>query len=243
MAVSRRVAALCGSAGVALFALSGTAFAEDKFAWSATLTGTSDYVFRGISQTENDPTIQGSLGATYGLFYAGIWASGVDFNDDAQIEADYYVGFKPTWDKFSFDFGVIYYDYPGYDAPNNEALELKAGVSTTIQNLALGAIYYYSPGYNDKEYGVVELSAGYTLPTFFVFTPSVTAVYGNQHDLGGDIELPDYNYWNAGLVLTVDKLAFDFRYWDTDFDSGVCGGIIPSTCDERFVFSATLSLP
>ncbi len=53
--------------------------AEDKFAWSASLTGTSDYVFRGISQTDNDPTIQGSLGATYGMFYAGWWASGLDW--------------------------------------------------------------------------------------------------------------------------------------------------------------------
>ncbi len=99
MAVSRRVAALCGSAGVALFALSGTAFAEDKFAWSASLTGTSDYVFRGISQTDNDPTIQGSLGATYGAFYAGWWASGLDWtnlsnNPNAQVEMDWYGGYQ-----------------------------------------------------------------------------------------------------------------------------------------------------
>ncbi len=118
MVVSRRVAALCGSAGVALLALTGSAFAEDKFAWSATATGTSDYVFRGISQTDNDPTIQGSIGATYGMFYAGAWASGLDWTNlfgdpDAQIEIDCYGGFKPTWGKATFDLGVIYYTYPG----------------------------------------------------------------------------------------------------------------------------------
>jgi uncharacterized protein (TIGR02001 family) len=241
MAVSRRVAATVLAAGVSLSALSGAAFAEDKLTWSATATGTSEYVFRGISQTDEDPAIQGSFGLGYGMFYAGAWASNVDFGDDAQIEVDYYAGFKPTFDKFTFDFGVIYYDYPGYSFPDNEALELKAGVSTTFHNIALGATYFYSPDYNDKDYGVVELTAGYTLPTFGVFTPSVTALYGNQHDLGGDIVMLDYNYWNAGLVLAVEKLTFDFRYWDTDLSEGPCP--LDEACDERFVFSVTLALP
>jgi uncharacterized protein (TIGR02001 family) len=65
MRVSRRVAALCGAAGVSLAALSGAAAAEDKLTWSATLTGTSEYVFRGISQTDEDPTGQGSIGIGY----------------------------------------------------------------------------------------------------------------------------------------------------------------------------------
>ena len=199
------------------------------------MTGTSDYVFRGVSQTLEDPTIQGSVGIGYGMFYAGVWASGVDFGDDAEIEADYYAGFKPTWDKLTFDLGVIYYDYPGYDAPDNEAFELKAGVSTTLHGFALGATYFYSPDYNDKDYGVVELTAGYTFPAFGVFTPSVTALYGNQQDFGGTFVLPDYSYWNAGLVLAVEKLTFDFRYWDSDLAGPLA--------DERFVFSLTLGLP
>ena len=35
----------------------------------------------------------------------------------------------------------------------------------------------------------------------------------------GGIE-DEYYYWNAGLALTVEKLTFDFRYWDTDLDPG-----------------------
>src|SRR5262245_51834382 len=101
MAVSRSVAAVFGAAGIAFCAMTGSAAAGDTFAWSATLTGTSDYVFRGISQTDNDPTIQGSIGATYGMFYAGIWASGLDWSGDpdAQLEVDWYGGIKPTWGK------------------------------------------------------------------------------------------------------------------------------------------------
>jgi len=243
MAVSRRVAALCGSAGIALFALSGTALAEDKFAWSASLTGTSDYVFRGISQTDNDPTIQGSIGATYGMFYAGAWASGLDWtnvfmNTDAQIEVDYYAGITPTWGMFNFDFGVIYYNYPGTNG--NDILEIKSGVNGEIlPKLTAGVTYFYSPDYNDLEFGVVEVSLGYELPKFAMSTPSITGLYGNQQEFDGSSL--DYSYWNAGLVLAVDNLSFDLRYWDTDLDSSCPGS--RSFCDERFVFSTTLSLP
>ena len=53
------------------------AFAENKLGWSATLTGTTDYVFRGFSLSSESPALQGSLDATYGIFYAGVWGSNV----------------------------------------------------------------------------------------------------------------------------------------------------------------------
>jgi uncharacterized protein (TIGR02001 family) len=217
--------------------LSGAALAEE-FSWSATAAGTSDYVFRGVSQTAEDPTIQGSIGIGYGMFYAGAWASGVDFGDDAQIEVDYYAGFKPTWGPATFDFGFIYYDYPGYSA-DAEILELKAGVSGEIyKGLSAGGALYYSPDYNDFEYLVYEGTLAYALPTFHMFAPTVSGVVGHY-----DWDTPgfaDYTYWNAGLALTVDKLTFDFRYWDTDID-GCTSGLF--SCDESFVFTTTLALP
>ena len=56
-----------------------------------------------------------------------------------------------------------------------------------------------------------------------------------------------YTYWNAGVALAVEKLTFDFRYWDTDAagrrSRPACGSCISGYCDERFVFSATVALP
>lgn len=134
MAGFRGVATLLGSAGIALLTLSGAAQASDEFSWSASLTGTSDYVFRGISQTDNDPTIQGSIGFEYGMFYAGGWGSGLDFGtgSNAELEIDWYAGITPKWNspigEVSFDFGVIYYTYPGFSDAGAEAdyVELKA---------------------------------------------------------------------------------------------------------------------
>ncbi len=50
-----------------------------------------------------------------------------------------------------------------------------------------------------------------------MFDPTVSGLYGNQQEFDG--ASLDYSYWNAGLTLTVDHLAFDFRYWDTDISS------------------------
>ncbi len=93
-----------------------------KLTWSFNLGGTSDYVFRGISQTDNDPTMQGGLDVGYGIFYAGVWASGLDFSNiasEAQVEVDFYAGIKPVWGPATFDLGVIYYAYPGTNRPSS----------------------------------------------------------------------------------------------------------------------------
>ena len=83
---------------------------------SATVTLTSDYVFRGISQTDAHPAFQGALsfGQTAGL-YLGLSGSNVDFNDgdEASVEIDLSGGYKWDWGPVSLDGGVIYYAYPG----------------------------------------------------------------------------------------------------------------------------------
>jgi uncharacterized protein (TIGR02001 family) len=233
--------------------LSGAALAEDKLTWSATATGTSDYVFRGISQTDNDPTIQGSVGIAYGMFYAGAWASGLDWTangSDAELEVDWYGGVKPTWGPATFDFGVIYYTYPGSNDqgfPENDYLEWKAGVTGELmKGLTGGATFYYSDDVLDHKSYVYEGTLAYALPTVWVVAPTVSGLVGHA-DYDGPL-LVDYTYWNAGLALTVEHLTFDFRYWDTDLSEGPAadcsayfvGGHV---CDERFVFTATVAMP
>lgn len=261
MVLLRRVAALLWSAGAAFAALMAPALADDKFSWSASLTGTSDYVFRGISQTDEGPTIQGSLGFQYDMFYAGAWASGLDWDgSDAELEVDWYAGVKPVWKhsplgEVTFDFGVIYYTYPGYnDAGAGEVdyYELKAGYSLPspfIKNLTTGSTFYWSPDYSGEvgDVWTSESSASYALPKVWVFDPAISGVLGYQKgdsgegfNAGGE---DHYYYWNAGLTLAVENLTFDFRYWDSDLDAATLCGTATLQCDERFVFSATVSVP
>jgi uncharacterized protein (TIGR02001 family) len=126
MARSHKFLSICGVAGAALIACATAAVADGyeyegkamaapeegrKFTYSFSLTGTSDYVFRGISQTDNDPTIQGAIDLGYGIFYLGAWGSGVDFDDEFgndldHGEIDYYAGIKPTWHNDVAQHGV-----------------------------------------------------------------------------------------------------------------------------------------
>jgi uncharacterized protein (TIGR02001 family) len=276
MAESRKVTKLFGAAGAALLALSGAAIADGyegsikdapadegrKFTYSFSITGTSDYVFRGISQTDNDPTIQGAINVGYGILYGGVWASGLDFDaifNDAEVEVDFYGGIKPTWGPLTFDFGVIYYAYPGegylpaaVSTPDLDYVEVKAGVSgSPFTNATLGATVYYSDDYAAEtgEVWTVEGTAAYTFHAIGPFTPTVSALVGYQEGDDPAYALwngfDDFVYWNAGLSLAVEKLTFDFRYWDTDASNTLSDTLscINGYCDERFVFSATVALP
>ncbi|WP_072376206.1 TorF family putative porin [Hyphomicrobium sp. NDB2Meth4] len=277
MTNTRKLAALCGAVGLALTAISGTAAADGyevaapaapadegrKFTYSFNLGVVSDYVFRGISQSDNDPTIQGGVDIGYGIFYAGWWASGVDFGgsaatNDARVEMDWYAGIKPTWREATFDFGVIYYTYPGEswifpvtDGPQLNYVELKAGVSGELfKNMATGLNVYWSPDSFAETGSVwtIEGNAGYTFHQIGPFVPTINGVVG--YVTGGDEYsaangFNNYWYWNAGLALAVDKLTFDFRYWGTDASNSTSNTLtcINDYCDGRFVFSAKVVLP
>ncbi|MDB5813840.1 MAG: hypothetical protein JWN23_957 [Rhodocyclales bacterium] len=104
------------------------AFAEDAPAAPApepaALTGnmtlTSEYLYRGIAQSNNRPAIQG--GFDYALpagFYIGNWNSSITWIGDtgtgasAGIEMDLYGGYRQSFGDFSIDVGTLYYYYPG----------------------------------------------------------------------------------------------------------------------------------
>lgn len=223
-----------------------------KFTWSFNVAGTSDYVYRGVSQNMEDPALQVGIDVGYGIFYAGFFGSNVDFvagsggfaSGDATWEATYYGGIKPTWGPLTFDLGVIYYTYPG--APDQAAeldfLEIKGGISGSIQKLSLSGIVYYSPEYTAEtgQTWTLEGIAGYELPAFGPFTPTISGTIGTT--LFDDDSTLDYVYWNAGIAFAIDKLTLDFRYWDTNSDGAdFCANA--GLCDERFVFTAKVTLP
>lgn len=72
----------------------------------------TDYVYRGISQTSENPAVQGGFDIeSDGGLYAGIWGSNVDF--DGSIELDLYVGYGGSLSEtVSYDVGVLRYEYP-----------------------------------------------------------------------------------------------------------------------------------
>jgi uncharacterized protein (TIGR02001 family) len=220
----------------------------EELTLGASATFTTDYVFRGISQTSENPAVQASLDASYGIFYLGAWGSNVDFGggpfgqDIANIEIDYYAGITPEWKGISFDIGGIYYTYPGAFDPDGEFdyFELKTGASYTFfEALTLGVTNYWSPEFTGElgEADALELSGEYAFSgkIFNFFTPSVSGLVGWQYIEDAD----SYTYWNVGLTLGfMDNWSADVRYWDTDI-SGCTSGVF--SCDERVVGTISAS--
>ena len=202
---------------------------------------TTDYVFRGISQTFEDPAVQAGFDLTCGRFYAGVWASNVDFGaigpsqTVANIEIDWYAGFKPTTGPVTWDLGFIYYSYPGQNSPgfNVDYFEFKVGASGEIwKGGTLGATVFYSPEYTFST-GVVitsEASFSQVLPKVGMFSPTFSALVG--HSDFQDFSNLSYTYWNAGVSLGfLEKWSLDLRYWGSD-NEGFAGGPLG---EDRFV--------
>lgn len=110
--------------------------ADDGFRISGNVALTSDYRFRGISQSDEAGAVQGGLDAEFSPgFYLGAWASSVDFdsNDgyDGSLEVDYYGGWSSAIGAtdFGIDVGYIYYDYPGDSGSEGDYQEVYVGGS------------------------------------------------------------------------------------------------------------------
>ncbi|MCK5728344.1 MAG: TorF family putative porin [Methylococcales bacterium] len=239
---------------ISLLATSSTAFAEEDgsfygFTPSASVALTTDYMWRGVSQSNNDPAIQGSFDLSHETgFYMGVWGSNVEFGDQrTSMELDAYAGFSRDLDLggklpfgFNYDIGVMHYEYTASSPANFTELYF-GGTVTPFDNFEFSAYYYYGlkiHGVKPGEY--TDLSARYT---FYPDAPAsfsllAHAGYYNQKDTDnfGD----DYWDWKLGVAVDVGGFNFEVAYLDTDNPGG--GGIYggsQSLNDSRIV--ATIS--
>jgi uncharacterized protein (TIGR02001 family) len=231
----------------ALMAATLPALAEDEadgpISFSGSVTLTSNYVFRGISQTQNDPAIQGSLDLSHEEgFYLGVWASNIDFDDgaeDANLEVDFYAGFIHEFETVSIDIGVLYYAYPdAFDDYNYWEIYLKPSIEIPVgeQALTLKGGIYYSPEFFFDTGDATYLTAGVAFAVNEDL--SIDANVGVQ---SVDETVPDdYTDWNVGVTLSKFGFSFDLRYTDTDMDDAECFSFTASVndvCDAQVVFS------
>jgi uncharacterized protein (TIGR02001 family) len=87
----------------------------------------SDYNFRGITQSNHKPSVQGGFELRTNWTptfqtYLGVSGESIDFPNNAAAEIDFYGGIRPTFDKLALDLGVWYYYYPGGNCYNAPAL-------------------------------------------------------------------------------------------------------------------------
>lgn len=215
----------------------GAAAAEDGPAipgeFSANVALTTDYRFRGITQTDEGPAVQGGFDYSVGLaepfgLYAGIWASNVDFQDgdQAQIEIDYYGGITAEYEGIGIDLGLIYYTYPGASSGlDYDYLEGKIALSySPVETVTLGVGYNYSPDYfgSSGDFHYPNASVEYTPDLGLPLPLTFSGTYGyNIIDDEAAFGARDYQDWSAGIATSYKFIGLKLQYVDNDLGGSI----------------------
>ena len=217
-------------------------FAQDSpHTVSANVTIASDYLYRGQSQTDNSPTIQGGFDYGHELgMYLGTWASNVSFTDDA-AEVDFYGGYGGELASgLAYDFTIIYYWYPGTTRTSDGENFLEFGPSLSYTfggdfepSLGVGVLYSDNWSFNSDTGWYYYADLGFTLPNDFGLGFHIGRQSIKDEAAWGT---PDWTEYNVSLSKSIMGLDFAVTYSDTDLSEADCfgGGNI---CDSQFVFS------
>lgn len=220
---------------IAVAALSCAPMMASAVEVSANVGLTTDYRFRGISQTDNEAALQGGFDIAFDSgFYVGTWGSNVDFANS--LELDYYVGFGgEISESLSYDLGYIYYDYPGTDG-DDPYQEFYGSLS--FGDLTLGAAYsndyYFETGefyYLYGDYGF-DLGQGYNLGLHYGYNSFDEA---DTFLSKGD----DYSDWSVAISKEFAGIEVSLSYVDTDLDESECFGT--DWCDATAVLAISKS--
>lgn len=227
---------LIATATLASTLSAGAALAQDS-PLSANISLVSDYVFRGISQTDQRPALQGGFDYAHNSgFYAGLWASNVSWLQDlgaenSSLEIDVYAGYAGEAGAIGYDFGLLQYYYPGsyggeYRAGGNEKPHTLEGyVGISWQFLSFTWSYAFTDLFGiDRSRGsqYYDLSAAHEL----IAGVTLDAHVGYQEIRRSD----SYTDWKLGLTKSYTSFDLGLHYVDTDISNA-------SLADSRLVLS------
>jgi uncharacterized protein (TIGR02001 family) len=209
----------------------------------------TDYVFRGISQSDENVAIQGGLDYAHPSgFYLGTWGSNVDFSEDesvldgATMELDIYGGYKMSLSKEAIlDLGLLLYWYPGAASERNyDFYEVYAKLGYDFGFMQALAGVQYSPdffaGSDDAWYYFAEA----TIPIAEGFSGVAHIGYQDIKDETA-FGAPSYTEWKLGVTTSFVGLNFGLFYTDTDLSDADCFAGT-DLCGGRAVLTVSKSL-
>ena len=209
---------------------------------------TSDYRFRGISQSNDDIAVQGGFDVAFDNgIYIGTWGSSVDFDLDSSqglngsLELDYYVGWASDIGDsgLALDVGYLYYDYPGDSSVlEGDYQEIYASASFADGTVGIhysddyyaesGSFFYY---YADYSFGLSD-------------TLSLDLHVGLNDFDDADVFLSDgdsYIDYSVGLTASYFAVDWSLAWVGTDLDGDEYFGLA-DLVDDTIVFSISKSL-
>tara|TARA_B100000674_G_scaffold93197_1_gene65687 strand:+ start:745 stop:1323 length:579 start_codon:yes stop_codon:yes gene_type:complete len=128
---------------------------------SANVSFASDYIWRGMTQTDG-PAISGGFDfAAENGFYAGIWGSNVNFNDEGTgSELDYYFGYSFDLNALNVDVGYLAYDFPK-NKSNLDLEELVLSLGIADFGFVYASGQDEAPDYTEISYPIGPISFSY----------------------------------------------------------------------------------
>ncbi|MBP6802460.1 MAG: TorF family putative porin [Zoogloea sp.] len=223
-------------AALATIAAAGVGGAGDG-PFTANVGLVSDYAYRGWSQTDERPALQGGFDYAHdsGL-YAGVWGSNVSWLSDSNpnvhnsLELDLYGGYKGTIGAIGYDVGLLQYYYPGsYPKGFNSPDTLEGYIGLSWEFLSFKYSYAFTDlfGYDRSDGSqyydlgaAVDVGGGFTL-----------AAHVGYSDIKGE---DDYTDWKLGVTKEFGGFNFGLHYVDTDVDNA-------DLADERVILSIAKS--
>jgi uncharacterized protein (TIGR02001 family) len=236
---------------LAISALAGGAMAQsapapapepEKSPITANVTITNDYRYRGISQSNFKPAIQGGFDYAHESgFYIGNWNSSISWISDnyagsgvsAPIEMDFYAGFKKELigAGFASDIGVLQYYYP---------LSSALPTSTACDTGANRGLCGTNP--NTTEAYVAQNFTFGPVTGFVKFSYALTNIFGWYNSAGSYYPDLTVNYdtgvWGLALnghvgyqYISKSSPGYDLSYTDwklgitKDFGSGLSANV------------------
>ena len=169
---------------------------------SANVSFASDYIWRGMTQTDGPAISCGFDFAAENGFYAGIWGSNVNFNDEGTgSELDYYFGYSFDLNALSVDLGYVAFDYP----KNKSNLDFEE----LVINLGMANFGFMYASGQDGAPDYLEIS--------YPFGP-VNFSYG-QYDDYGDNLLISYGFTCGAYDCSLAYSDFSEDGYGTDEDA------------------------
>jgi uncharacterized protein (TIGR02001 family) len=195
----------------------------------------SDYIWRGITQSNHKPSVAAYFEPRYNLnkdtqLYAGLGGASISFPNRAAAEIDLYAGIRPTIGKFAFDFGAWYYWYPGGQCFNASA----GGDCATFADPVTGGLPL-NGNFAKKDWSFWEIYAkvNYSLTdqivlgAFVYYSPNVLNTGAEGVYFGGNAKYTfpamanGMQWYVSGEVGYWDLGTSDAFYGNVNFPNGV----------------------
>ncbi len=203
--------------------------AVSPYSLTANVTLASQYRYRGLMQTNNQPAIQGGFDLAHASgFYLGNWNSSIswlnDSNSDvsAPVEMDFYGGYKGNLtNSVPVDLGVLQYYYPGdypsgFTSPDTTELYAGIGYGSVMFKYSLALTNLF--GFADSKYSqYFDLSGN--------FDTGIWGLVLNAHagrQIVRNVDNGSYTDWKLGLTKDFGQgLSVSLAYLDTNADRAV----------------------